>query len=401
MSSASLASYSPSGLPEAAPLASGSDREATLLVGAAALDALEADWRALADAAPDRSVFLAYGFARPLADYHERRGERVLVARVDLGGSVACLLPVAIAKRSGLRVAAFLGDPISQYGDALLAAGAPRDLPEIALQALIESGEADVFALRRVRADAAIRGALARFARPIGSPTPSRFADMSGGIDADELMLALGGAKQRRERQRSRRRLSEYGDVVVEIRTGEDACAWIGEAIELKRLRLAQAGVASPVIDDPETAAVFRQAARDAGEGRAVVVSRLTIGGTPAAYELGLVRGRRYHAYLGVTVEGYPNASPGKIVMEETFRWCAREGIETFDLLPSDDGYKRHWSNGAVEVRDFIAATSLAGSLYADAWLGVVRPRLRAGLDLLPATLRRRVGAAAMRAGVR
>ncbi len=369
--------------------------------GAAAIAALEPAWREIAGSARGVSAFQSFGFARAAAAYHEARGEEVVVAVVERGGRAECILPVVIARRGGLRVASFLGDPLAQYGDALLSSGAPSRAARLALEGLVAQAGIDALQLRRVRADAALLPALSSLAKVVGRSLEAPYADLTAAASVDALLLEIGGAKQRRERARSRRRLAEKGPLVFDARRGPEAIGMIRDAFAAKGEWLARRGFVSAVIGDPNAADVFARLAADADDGRSVVALRLTVGGEPAAYEVGLVHGGAYHAYLGAVAEPLEAFSPGKTLMEETLAWCRANGIDRYDLLAPADAYKRQWSNGTVPVHDFVAPVTLAGRLYVEAWLTRLRPTLREALEAMPAGLRRRLGRAALRAGAR
>lgn len=367
--------------------------------GVEGLRRLEGLWRKLEGASGGGQAFLTYGFALAAARYHEARGERVLFSVADWNDRPACILPVAVTRRSGVSVGVFLGDPIVQYGDALTVAAAPARTAELALRSLMARAPVDVFEFRRVRSDAAILPALARLAKPAGPAVEAPWSDLTRAPSVDALLLDIGGAKQRRERQRSRRRLAERGELRFEALRGAAAIGSLREAFRLKREWLARNGEVSPVIEDDKALRAFEQLARDPGDGASLVVCRLSVGGVAAAYEVGLIRGRRFHAYLGAVAEAFAGASPGKVVMEDAFNWCRDNGVEAYDLLPPGDPYKARWATGSVEVRNFVAPRTLLGRAYAGPWLTEVRPRLRAALDGLPTSLRRRVGRVALQAG--
>lgn len=375
------------------------DRLSSVEEGVAGIERLEPLWRKLEQSGQGAQAFLTYGFAHAAARYHEARGERVLVAVADWGDRPACILPIAVARRSGVNVGVFLGDPIAQYGDALMAPAAPSRTAELALRQLAAKSGADVLEFRRVRADAAILPALTRLARPSGPAVAAPWADLSTAPSVDDLLLRIGGAKQRRERQRSRRRLAERGELRFEALRGGAAIEAMREAFRLKRDWLQRHGEVSQVVEDPAALRAFEALARDRQAGSSLVVGRLSVGGVAAAYEVGLVHGGRFHAYLGAVAESFASASPGKVAMEETFSWALANGVGAYDLLPPADAYKAHWATGQVEVRSFALPRTLLGRLYAGPWLTEVRPRLRAALDGLPVALRRRVGRAALQAG--
>lgn len=375
------------------------ERMVGLFEGVRGVSSLEPVWRKLGGAARDQAVFSDFGFALAAARYHEARGHRVLAAVARWNDRPAAILPIAVTRRCGVTVGKFLGDPVAQYGDLMMVRNAPAQTAEIALQRIAETARIDVFEFRRVRSDAAILPALRKFAQPAGQGIEAPFADLAFARSADAFLLSVGGAKPKRERARSRRRLAERGAIAFEALTGAEAVPALRHALALKRAWLQRQGDASPVIDDPEALRLLEGLALDPGQDTRLVVGRLSAGGATAAYEVGLLRGRRFHAYLGVVADGFASASPGKIAMEETLGWCIANGVEIYDLLPPADAYKRHWANGSVKVQNYVAPVTLAGRLYAGPWLGRVRPRLRATLEAMPAGVRRRLGSAALRIG--
>ncbi|PZQ17958.1 MAG: hypothetical protein DI565_04350 [Ancylobacter novellus] len=379
----------------------GAAGDVSVVEGSAGIAALEPAWREIAAAARDEAVFLSFGYALAAARYHEARGERVAAALVEWAGRPACLLAVAVVRRTGARIAVALGDPVTQYSDVLIARTAPTRLADVALRAIATRGAIDLFEFRRTRGDSALTPALVRLSASSVETREAPFADLTAEDDAQSLLLRIAGAKHKRERARSRRRLGERGALAFEVFRGAAAVDPLAEAFRTKAARLARSGLFSPVIDDPNALALLQAAARDPEDGAAVVVARLTVGGAAAAYEVGLVRGGRFHAYLGAVDDAFAGASPGKVVMEETFCWAKARGLGVYDLLPPGDRYKREWSTGAVTTRDFLAPATLRGRLYAGPWLKRVRPALRDALRRMPPPLRRLATRAAVAAGIR
>lgn len=361
----------------------------TVLEGTAGLQTIEGDWRVLAAQAPDETAFLGYGFASAAARYHEERGRRVLIARACAADGATCLLPVAVSRVGGVKVAHALGDPLAQYGDALAPAGTDPAIVEAALAALTARRDIDVLAFRRVRDGSALQAGLARIGAAATAVGEAPFGALDG--------AAKPSAKRKREQARLRRRLADFGEVRFEARRGAAALPLLREAFAMKAARLAEAGHASPVIGDPAALLAFERAALDPLDGGSVAAFRLLAGDRVAAFEVGVVRGRRYHAYLGVTDALFALASPGRLVMEDVLGWCRDEGLATIDLLPPGDAYKRQWASAATPVRDYVVSTSLVGALYAGPWLKTARPLLREALRRLPPALRRRAGQAALK----
>lgn len=376
------------------------DEHVAVALGADGVAGLEAQWREVSAQSRDAAAFLGFGYALAASRYHEARGEEVVTAVAQWAGRPAAIVSVALSRRAGVTTAVALGDPVTQYSDALLAADAPQRLVGAALRAIVRAARVDLFEFRRVRADSPLALALGALGSIEAARSEAPFADLTAASDVPTLLLAVAGAKHKRERARSRRRLAERGALSFEVFRGEAALAPLSEAFRVKAERLSAAGLFSRVIGDPAALALFAAAARDRQDGASVVVARFSVGGAPAAYEVGLVRGGRFHAYLGAVIEEFAGASPGKVVMEETLGWAKAEGLEVYDLLAPADRYKREWSTGAVAVNDVVAPTTLKGRLYAGPW-SKLRPLLRDALGRLPGPLRRAAMRAAAAAGAR
>lgn len=359
-----------------------------ILAGAEALERLSFEWRALAAASGRLSVFQSCAWAVAAARYHEAKGDKVRVAVVRRDGRIEAILPVVLVRRAPVRVAKLLGDPVGQYGDALVAPDAAPDALALALAA-VRRLPVDVLQFRRLRDDSALAPVLAGASRIVGKPIAAPFADLAACVSVDDLLLAAGGAKQRRERARSRRRLGEQGEVAFVVERGRAAIPALRAALALKRAWLAERGLASAVLDDGDATAMLERLAADSHEGDGVVAMTLTVGGEPAAYEIGYLFGGRLHAYLGAVADRFAGASPGKVLMEDSMLWCRAEGVRIYDLLPSNDDYKRQWSTGAVMVRDMTEPVTILGDLYAQLWLRRATPWLRRQADRLPSTVRR------------
>lgn len=345
-----------------------------VLEGADAVALAAPQWRVLEHAGGAATGFQRLAVAQASVAAHLDRGETPRIVVVHEHGRPAVLLATVTARRAGLRVTRFLGDPLIQYGDALVADGAEPTHLETALHAAAQA--TDVLWLRRVRADAKLAPALAG-----GFPT----------LQVTEApYVSLGGSSslpRRRDVERRRRRLQDCGEVAFQTVHGLDARRTVREALALKRQWLAWRGLSSSVVGVDAWEAALQRLAASAESPLAA--ARLTVGGRLAAAEVALVHGDHWYAFLGAYDEAFAAAGPGNVQMSETLARCAAAGITTYDLLPPCDAYKARVACGSVPVSDHARAVTVAGRLGMLALRA--RPAAKAAIGRLPSGMRRAV----------
>lgn len=310
------------------------------------------DWRRLEDAGTATSPFQTLALAEAASAAHLQRGEipRIVIARE--AGRPVVLLPTVVGRAFGLRTVRFLGDPLIQYGDALIAEDATAAHIETALAAACRPDMASLVHLRRVRAPSRLAPVLSRRCATVGR-SEAPFVDLAKPV--------LRSARDRRELQRLRRRLAEYGEIRLEIRRGTSAAAALLEALALKREWLTGHGLHSRVIGVPEwEAALFGLTQKGGAEGP-LAAARLTVGGEPAAVEIGFVWDGCWYSFLGAFVPEFARCGPGQVQMAETMARCAADGLARYDLQPPPDRYKARLAGATVPVHDYALALTVGG----------------------------------------
>jgi CelD/BcsL family acetyltransferase involved in cellulose biosynthesis len=297
---------------------------------------------------------------------------------VQDAGRPAVIFPTAVGRWNAIPTVRFLGDPLIQYGDVVAAPDTAPELLEAAWRAATGPSGAWLILLRKVRADARIAPVLARNAR-VMAEYEAPFVDVR--------QPPAASAHYRKELRRFRRRLAEMGELRFETLHGSAARQSIDEALRMKQDWLAARGMPSAVIGDPDwEQAVIALASAGDGPGK-LHAARLTVGGRPAAIEIGFVHGSRWHAFLGALAPGFAKAGPGHVQMADTVEHCRTAGLATYDLLAPSDAYKRLVAHGAVPVRDHAAPIGPGG------WLGLLAaramPAVKRMFALVPPQLRR------------
>jgi CelD/BcsL family acetyltransferase involved in cellulose biosynthesis len=348
--------------------------DAEIFSGAEALDAAAADWRAIERESTLSTPFQSFAVAEAAARAHLAHGHEPHIIVVREHGIAVAILPLVLTSMAGNRVLRFLGDPLIQYGDALLSRGGSE---AHLVQALLAAGKlgADAALLRKVRSDAKIAPLLSRRAH-VSSVEEAPYVDLrrETGLPPRDM----------RELRRYRRRLAEIGDVRLNITRGVDALHCVQTALELKRGWLKAKGFSSSVIGDDAWESVLISLVTD--HANLLACARLEVGGKLAAIEIAVTHGKRWHAFLGATNPEFAKSGPGQVQMADTIAHAREQGFSAYDLLAPADPFKRVIATGAIAVCDYALPLSLQGQVAARAFR--FAPHAKSLLGKLPAPIR-------------
>jgi CelD/BcsL family acetyltransferase involved in cellulose biosynthesis len=373
---------------------------AEIVRGSAAYSSLASDWQHLAERQQSAIPFQTPALLLAWANHFETSGSNLLstvVVRKPEGEAVL-IWPLVVENKGLVRVARGAGTPVGQYDEMLLDPECDAaDVFQAARAVLRAEVRPDLVFLERVRADSALRAALKDTA-PLGPAEGAPYADLSNGAET-----FMDGQTNRlvRERKKRMRRFEKEGNVQFAVAANADeAEAWLGEAIEIKREWLRSTGKLSRAFLRPETIACLLEYARTLWHPEAsprVVVTRVSLDGKTAALELGICHRGTYHVYMGAFSPELAKFSPGSVLTEQVLHWCEANGISRYDWLAPRSANKESWQSGEVEVNDYALPLTLRGRLYSDAVLHRLRPALRRGFHALPAPVRSKLAAIALR----
>jgi CelD/BcsL family acetyltransferase involved in cellulose biosynthesis len=366
-----------------------------LVSGADAFETLEPEWDALfASSGRPTQVFQTFAWNWHWCRHYLPKASpgsrsRLAIVTGRLSGRLVLVLPLVLERAFGLRRLAWMGDPVSQYGDALVAPEAEDDATLLAAWtfALSATG-ADLAHLRKVRDDAIAARAMNRRGAKVIATEQAPYLDLSAvaGTGACQQLLA---SKGRRNRRRHERRLADHGPITVHVPAGGGAAAKLAcDAIDLKRDALAGKGQISRAFADDRFKAFFVDVA--SGHDRPVPcrVAALRSGGDTAANQITL--DCKGHRFLHVTVYAstYEKFGAGALLLEREVQTSFEDGVSAFDLLAPLHPYKMEFAGSIVTVRDYTLAGSWRGRLYAAIALSG-RQRAKTCIEGLPAPLRR------------
>jgi CelD/BcsL family acetyltransferase involved in cellulose biosynthesis len=331
---------------------------------------LEAEWRRFQTHA-DATVFQNFGW---LAAWHRHIGRpagvnpAIVLAR-GADGNLLFVLPLAV--EPGLvRRLAFLGSDLNDYNAPLLAPDfsasvAPDRFVALwrEIGALLQQQSAlrhDVVELtkmpEKVGAQANPLTGLAVGLNPSGAHLTHL------GTDWETFYAERRSSATRRRDRTKRKKLGEYGAVrLVEPGEPDDIARTLETLIEQKSRLFAHMGVAN-MFARAGLREFFLDLASDPATRDLVHVSRLEVGSSVAAVNLGLTfRGRYYYVLASYDDGELSRFGPGAAHLRELMQRAIARGFKTFDFTIGDERYKHEWADTSLALYDHAAAASVRG----------------------------------------
>jgi CelD/BcsL family acetyltransferase involved in cellulose biosynthesis len=373
-----------------------------VLRGRDGIESIAGEWQALhARAGSPEQVFLSHAWIALWRDHYLPSSENsavdplVLIAcRQD--GQLSLVWPLVEVRRFGLRLLKWAGEPVSQYGDVLMVPGDPGAvLVEAAWQA-IQSLGIDALVLRKTRAGSTASAFLKSKGAFVSEQDSAPFIDLAG-VDCPIEQAGRYSAKDRKNRRRHRKRMSEIGELRFEwLKPSAEASRLASAAVVLKRGWLTRRGRISKAFTDNRIDGFLSAAlsGRDPGlDGRVGVINCC---GKPAALLVGFLNQGYYAGFLTAYDSIFERNSPGSLLFEDAIQAAIAERFTRIDLLAPADTYKQDWASGAVTVEDLCLPLTVGGNIYTRVVQSRVRHGIKAGIESLPPAVRRAVLHAAM-----
>jgi CelD/BcsL family acetyltransferase involved in cellulose biosynthesis len=360
-----------------------------------AFEALETEWTALFDrAGTDRHLFQSFNWLWHWANHFLRDDAGVSLAIVTArdAGRLVLVWPLVVERSGPVTELAWMGEPVSQYGDLLIENGPDAiALMREAWAFVTRETGADVLRLRKVRQDSVIAPFLAELGANVTSDLKAPYLDLASAPSfADYEKRYSSNAKRNRKRQR--RRLEDRGAVSLTwVDGGSEAEALTVQAFHFKHTLLRQRGIVSPALADPRTARFFADVTRADVRPAGCHVLALKCNDQPVALEIGLRCLGRSAIHIISYDPDFEKTAAGALLMEDSIRRACDDGLKVFDLLAPGDGYKLEWADDAVGVRDWAKPVTLLGRAYVTLYLGLFRNGSKRAIGALPLGARRAV----------
>ncbi|MEO9168694.1 MAG: GNAT family N-acetyltransferase [Aestuariivirga sp.] len=338
------------------------------------------------------TVFQSYDWIKTWADIHlaPQSNEELFVIAGYMGNRLVYVMPLARAKRRGLRVLTWLSRPIAQYGDILCEKSIdPETWTNAAITFIKQQNKADIMRLRHVRATSNI-GAYAKahlFDAKLHERAPTmdltRFAteaDYDARYDGD----------QRRRRRRIRSKIEKIGAIAYETLDATEANPNIDQALDEKRKWLEERGRYNSVFCQSTHAAFLKALVRQQNSSIRTITTRLSAGGKPVTWEIGFIYQGTQYQYLTSHMLEMTDLSPSRLAFDFSQRQALRDGVKNYDLMVPYDPHKESWATRSEPVDDYYMPLTSIGAIYGHLYVGKLRPMLRVAYKALPqSTLRR------------
>lgn len=333
------------------------------------LDAIEPEWRQFEQGA-DCTAFQTFSWldawCRHVGPF---TGAQPAVAVGRQNGIMLFIVPLAVTPGTVRRLS-FLGSELCDYNGPLLA---PEFSARVTAEGfrtlwrrigdLLQSDPRTCYDLAELTKMPERIGAQANpfMALPVDlHPSNAYVADLFG-TWTEFYEQKRSSATRRRDRTKLKK-LGEYGEVrFITPQDASDVTRSIDMLIEQKSRSFARMGVAN-IFDRPGWRAFFAAVSASERSGGLVHVSRLDVGATWSAINLGLVfRDTYYHVLASHDDSEAARLGPGVVHLRELLRYSIERGLKHFDFTIGDERYKREWSDRTLSLYDHVAASSIRG----------------------------------------
>jgi CelD/BcsL family acetyltransferase involved in cellulose biosynthesis len=283
-------------------------------------------------------------------------------------GEPLALLPLAVRRRMGVNIGAFLGGKHANFTMPLYAQGARRTLAPDALRA------AAVDAARRGGVDLLLlerqvtgwMGTPNPLARLDARPAASQAYKATLVADGDAFMQAIMSSESRKKLRHKEKKLSEFGAVAFREAGAPDERRRALEAfLAQKAQRFAALGIDNPFADP--AAEDFLRRATQAGDASPVRLFALFSGNRIVSVFGGAIHGGRF---TGMFTSFDPDPSfsrysPGDLLLVKLIKEMCARGLACFDLGAGEAAYKGDYCREVEELADGIVPATMKGRLAA------------------------------------
>ncbi len=343
-----------------------------------AIATLRDAWEELAArVAADTNLFQSYDWnALWWRHYGASEGDVPRILTLWRDERLVCIWPLMVSKRHGVRVLRWSTGHLLQYGDVLVDPGpVGQEALSRAWQAILGWRDVDALHLTFVREDASVYEFLSKhMARLADEAARAPYLDSS---NADERQILVSGspARRRKDLRRRRRRLLEHDpDAITRVATGEDQKGLIDRLLALKRDWTRSHGTTLRALGYPAARDFLMDYARAAGAKANFRLSVLEHNSEPIAIEYAMLYRGRFYSYAGAFDPRWSKLSPGRLLIEDTLRWCSGNDITVVDFLPPVSLYKQEWASRSIAVTTFALARNWRGRLYLWVYRAAVLP---------------------------
>ncbi len=347
------------------------------------LSAIERDWRAF-EAHADGTVFQCFDW---LAAWQRHIGVRTgvrpaIVVGSDPAGAILFLLPLSVHSAGVMRELTWLGSDLCDYNAPLLAPAFAERFDRARFLSLwanitqcLQSNprlQYDCINLTKMPEMVGAQPNPMLALRVTVTPSGAYLAHLAG--DWKTFYEGKRSSTNRRRDRTKRRKLADHGEVrLINPESDSEILRTVDTLMEQKARSLARMGVGN-LFARPGHAEFFRAVATDPAYRHLVHVSRLDVGTTAAAVNLGLTYRNCYYHLLASYDDGeLSRFGPGVVHLHELLHQTLDRGFHVFDFTIGDERYKHDWCDTELKLYDHISAATWRGALVAMPMLAIRR----------------------------
>ena len=338
------------------------------------LSAVEQDWRGFEGRA-DGTVFQTFDW---LSTWQRHIGTRsgvrpAIVVGRDAGG-ILFILALSTRAVGFVRELAWLGSDLCDYNAPLLAQDFPERFDRADFTALwagvthcLQGGAPHRYDVVNLTKMPATVGGQPNPMLSLGVAVNPSGAYLTHLAEDWETFYAAKRSSTTRRRDRSKRkRLSEFGEIrFVNPEHAADILSTLDLLMTQKARSFSRMGVANLFVR-PGHAEFYRAVASEPATRHLVHVSRLEVGATAAAINLGLTYRDCYYHLLASYDDGeLSRLGPGTAHLHDLLHLAIDRGFRIFDFTIGDERYKRDWCDTEIKLYDHISAATWRGAVIA------------------------------------
>ena len=313
------------------------------------LEAFEPEWRAIYERCGDESPFLSYDWMAAWW-HHFGQNRRLAMVAILQDGSPVGIAPLMLSKRAGCTRLEFLGRPLSDYSDFLIAEDHESNFASLT-EYIGREMKWDALELRGIREDSPNFSSLRRSITD-GPPgawlTRWRPSNVAPYLSLKSTWQEYSDGLERGLRSDTRRqvrRLEQQGDLSFrECETIEEVGPLLERFSVQKSQRYTSTG-AKDILRGGGLIAFFKDVAARLWERGQVHVSSLNLGDRPLAVHFGFLSGDRYFYYMPSFDADFSGYSPGRLLLTHLVERSFSNGHIEFDFMAGADGYKYDWTS--------------------------------------------------------
>jgi CelD/BcsL family acetyltransferase involved in cellulose biosynthesis len=291
---------------------------------------------------------------------------RVLALRDTTGATVA-LLPLAIQRVAGLRIASFVGDKHANFHMPLFARGVRLDAGQMQ-RALADAAPrlGGIDAYRFIHQPVAWNGWQNPLALLNPRPSPSNAYLLRLSSDCEATMAAAMSSHARKKQKNKRTRFLAMGESRLLLGQSPAERARIRDVfLTQKAKRFAAMGVPDPFAD-PAVRAFIREGSEPVNGTAALKLAALELNGQLVSTYVGCTTQTWFSGMATSFEPGEELAkiSPGELLLLDLIRLHCRAGFAGFDLGVGEARYKSTICNETIELVDSVIGVSAQGRAF-------------------------------------